>query len=302
MGEARAAFKNVRRRRLKMDDTVSIVMAAYRAETTIAHGVASVLAQTHPRWDLVVVSDDGVDYEAVLASAGLRDARIRHISSGGIGTGSSAARNAGLAALSGRYGAVLDADDRFKPEKLVRSLAMMDRAPIVTTALEVMSDDFRTLRFVGQGPTRPLSAGAHKFVNLSMDSMVVWDRDRVDGRYDPSLPNMTDLDFLLRLYEHAPHSLHIGEPLHDYVKLDKSLSNGEGVAERMIRSKTQIRRGLVKGGYRLADAEGAAGVIGFLDISLAAEASFGEAMAARPGLLFEDHLEPLLRASSTSAA
>ena len=70
----------------------------------------------------------------------------------------------------------------------------------------------------------------------------------------------------------------------------------------MIRAKTQIRRGLVKGGYRLADAEGAAGVIGFLDISLAAEASFGEAMAARPGLLFEDHLEPLLRASSTSAA
>lgn len=285
-----------------MGDSVSIVMAAYLAEATIGYAVSSVLAQTHPDWELIVVSDDGQDYERLLATSGIADRRIRHVASGGVATGSSAARNAGLAAMTGRYGAVLDADDRFKPEKLARVVEALAEAPIVSTALEVMSDDFRTLRLVGAGKTRLLPAGQHKFVNLSMDSMVAWDRNRADGRYDPSLPNMTDLDFLLRLYEHAPHSLHVGMPLHDYIKLDKSLSNGEGVAERMIRAKTQIRRGLVEGGYRLADPEGAAGMIRFLDISLEAEKTFGAALAARPGLLFEDHIEPLLRAASTSAA
>ncbi len=39
----------------------------------------------------------------------------------------------------------------------------------------------------------------------------------------------------------------------------------------------------------------------FLRISLEAEASYPAALASAPGLLFEDHLEPLLSAASTSA-
>jgi hypothetical protein len=35
----------------------------------------------------------------------------------------------------------------------------------------------------------------------------------------------------------------------------------------------------------------------FLRISLKAEETFEAAMAERPGLLFEDHLEPMLRAN-----
>jgi hypothetical protein len=37
--------------------------------------------------------------------------------------------------------------------------------------------------------------------------------------------------------------------------------------------------------------------VAFLDISLAAEAAYGAALAANPGLLFEDHLEPRLQAA-----
>jgi glycosyltransferase involved in cell wall biosynthesis len=299
MGEPLAGFKSGAGR---VDDTVSIVMAAYWAEPTIGYAVQSVMAQSHARWELLVVSDDGVDYARLLYVEGIADPRIRHLDTGGIGTGSSAARNVGLMAMGGRYGAVLDADYRFKPEKLARSLTALTEHAIVTTALEVMTDDFTTLRYVGHGEDRVLRAGAHKFTNFSMDSMVVWDRERTYGRYDPALPNMTDLDFLLRLYEHAATSFHIGEPLHDYIKLTRSLSNGEGVAERMIRAKTAIRSGLVEQRYRLADPEGASGMIRFLDISLDAEKTYGEALAARPGLLFEDHIEPLLEATLISAA
>jgi len=74
------------------------------------------------------------------------------------------------------------------------------------------------------------------------------------------------------------------------------MSNGKDVAAGMIRSKTEILRRLRDGYYRLPEAE-VAGVARFLDVSLEAERAYGAALAANPGLLFEDHLEPRLRAA-----
>ena len=48
----------------------------------------------------------------------------------------------------------------------------------------------------------------------------------------------------------------------------------------------------------MADAAGPAGIARFLELSLAAEETYPAALAATPGLLFEDHLEPLLRANA----
>ncbi len=283
------------------EDTVSIVMPAYRAEAVIAGAVASVLGQTHDDWRLLVVADDGVDYAAVLRGAGVADPRIRHLGSGGNGSGASNARNAGLAAADTAYLAVLDADDRFKPEKLSRTVEALKLHPIVSTAIDVVAAERQSLRHVGDGPDRALTAGTHKWLNLSMDSMIAWDRRRVDGRYDPSLPNMNDLDFLLQLFRGGATSFHLGTPLHDYVKQPASLSNGDGFTERMIAAKTTIRQRLVSGYYQLPDAD-IAGVDGFLAVSLEAERLYPAAALARPGLLFEDHIEPLLRAAATSAA
>ena len=281
--------------------SVSIVMPAYRAEAVIVGAVESVLAQTHADWQLIVVADDGTDYAAVLGRQGISDWRIRHLSSGGMGSGASKTRNAGLEAATTAYMAVLDADDRFKPAKLSAAVAALEAHALVSMAIDVTDPAGVSLRQVGAGPDGPLTAGTHKWRNLSMDSMIAWDRRRVDGRYDPGLPNMNDLDFLLRLFAGTATSFHIGAPLHDYVKQPASLSNGTGFTERMIAAKTTIRERLRSGHYGLADAD-VAGLDAFLEISLRAEHSYQAAAAARPGLLFEDHIEPLLRAASTSPA
>src|SRR5690606_38401312 len=117
----------------------------------------SLLAQTWTDWRLVLVSDDGVDYEAVLASAGLRDRRFNFIASGSIGGGASAARNRALDSIDTAHVAILDADDRFKPQKLARAVTALSHADIVTSALDVMDSGYRTLRHVGTGPDRLLS-------------------------------------------------------------------------------------------------------------------------------------------------
>lgn len=269
-------------------------MPAYQAGPFIGAAVRSVLAQTWTHWQLWIVSDDAQDYEALLAAQGLADPRFRFTSSGTVGGGASRARNLALDRIDVPYIAILDADDRFKPQKLERAVAALVDHPIVTSALDVRDEHFMHLRYVGAGPDRLLSPAEHKFVSLSMDSMIMWDRRRCDARYDTGLTNMTDLELLLQLYRTADRSFHLGEPLHDYIKLSVSMSNGPGVTEKMIRSKQALLQRLQSGFYPMADATGPAGIAAFLRISLEAEAAYPAALAANPALLFEDHLEPML--------
>lgn len=279
-----------------MSSRIAIVTPAFRAQDTLPATVQSVLAQTHADWQHWIVADDGFDYADFLAGRGLADPRQIFLSSGGVGRGASLTRNVALERLDTPYAAILDADDRLKPEKLARAVAGLATHAVVTTALDVMSMDFVHLRTVGAGPDRVLTPGEHKWVSLSMDAMVVWDRARADGRFDATMSNMTDLEFLLQLYARVPASLHLGTPLHDYIKRDGSMSNGKDVTAGMIASKREILRRLETGHYGLSS-DDVAGLAGFLAISIAAEAAYGAALAAHPGLLFEDHLEPRLRAA-----
>ncbi len=277
------------------DNRVAVIIPAFRAEALIGQAVRSLLAQTHAEWEAWIIADDGQDYETVLAAKGLRDRRFRFLSSGQVGTGASRTRNLALDRIDTPFAAILDADDRMKPEKLQLAVARLADHPIISVALDVMNESYERLRLVGNGPDRPLSPGAYKFTSLSMDSMIVWDRRRTDARYDITLSNMTDLELLLQLWQTAPGTFQLGTPQHDYVKMTRSMSNGEGVTEGMIRSKTTMLERLEQGHYRL-DGQAVDGQAAFLRISLAAEAAYPLALREKPGLLFEDHLEPMLRA------
>src|SRR5690606_11758106 len=221
-----------------MARTVAVITPAFKAQDTLPATVRSVLEQSHGDWQHWIIADDGFDYAGFLADRGLADPRQVFVGSGGIGRGASVTRNVALDRLDTPYAAILDADDRLKPLKLEKAVAALDRHGIVTTALDVMTMDFTHLRHVGTGPDRALRPGEHKWVSLSMDSMIVWDPRRGDGRYDATMSNMTDLEFLLQLYRTVPESYHLGTPLHDYIKRDGSMSNGKDVASGMIASKT----------------------------------------------------------------
>lgn len=279
-----------------MSKTVAIITPAYKAQGTLPATVRSVIGQTHSDWQHWIISDDGFDYAGFVDERGLADPRQVFLNSGGVGRGASVTRNVALDQIEAPRVAILDADDRLKPQKLEMVTAALEQYGIVTCALDVMNMDFTHLRHVAAGPSRALRPGAHKWVNISMDSMIVWDRTRGDGRYDPSMSNMTDLELLLQLYRTIPESYHLGTPLHDYIKRDGSMSNGQDVAAGMIASKSEILRRLEDGHYGLAD-EDVDGVAAFLRISLQAEAGYGAALTAQPGLLFEDHIEPMLAAA-----
>jgi glycosyltransferase involved in cell wall biosynthesis len=98
---------------------VSVIIAAYNAASTIADTLESIMAQTSPNWEAIVVDDGSTDATADIANSfAERDRRIRVVSREN--GGESAARNAGID--HARYGWLLflDADDWISPAHLAR--------------------------------------------------------------------------------------------------------------------------------------------------------------------------------------
>ena len=125
------------------------MIPAYNAERYVAQAVASVLAQSLPVAELVVVDDGSSDATAAEAHrAG--GAAVRVLS--GPNRGVSAARNRGLAEVSGELVCFLDADDRWDPTKLERQVGRFTDPEVVAVGcyMRYESPSGRVLGVAGQ--------------------------------------------------------------------------------------------------------------------------------------------------------
>jgi len=105
-------------------DLISVVIPAHNVERYIRETLASVLRQTHPDLEVVVVDDGSTDQTAVIVkSVADQDRRVRLIRTTNLGV--SAARNLAISSSQGRFIAPIDADDIWHPEKLARQFAIM---------------------------------------------------------------------------------------------------------------------------------------------------------------------------------
>lgn len=111
-----------------MDKLVSIIVPVYNVERFILETVESVVNQTYPYWELLLVEDGSSDGTAAAIEeyVGQRnEERIRLIRQPS-NMGAARARNRGLQEARGRYIAYLDADDLWMPRKLELQLAFME--------------------------------------------------------------------------------------------------------------------------------------------------------------------------------
>ena len=100
---------------------ISIIIPAYNAQATLERCINSLLAQTYPNIELILINDGSADRTGeILDGFALRDARIHvvHTSNRGV----SAARNTGLSLAKGEYIGFVDADDWAEPEMFAHLL------------------------------------------------------------------------------------------------------------------------------------------------------------------------------------
>ena len=100
---------------------VTVVIPCYNYARFIREAVDSALAQTVAPQEVIVVDDGSTDQTPEVMATYASDPRVRYLRQENRGL--SAARNAGIRAARGEFIALLDADDRWKPEKLSRQLA-----------------------------------------------------------------------------------------------------------------------------------------------------------------------------------
>ena len=124
------------------EDLVSVIMPAYNTGKYIADSIRSVIAQTWPDWELIVVDDGSTDDTAsVVHDFVKRESRVKYVfqENGRLGK----ARNTGIKSAQGKLIAFLDSDDLWIETKLELQIRAMreHQADLVYCNSYVFTDD-----------------------------------------------------------------------------------------------------------------------------------------------------------------
>jgi len=112
----------------------SVIIAVYNGEQTIARAIQSVLDQSYPAHEIIVVDDGSNDGTAEQVKSFAGAVKYIHQPNAGV----AAARNAGVEAASGDWLAFLDADDYYYSDRLKWQAELLQRH----SELDFMTGDF----------------------------------------------------------------------------------------------------------------------------------------------------------------
>ena len=184
---------------------VSVVIPTYDRIETLPRSLDSVINQTFPDWELIVVDDGSTDGTDKMILRDYPAVRLHRQENGGV----SSARNSGAALASGEWIAFLDSDDAWLPEKLERQLSALANEP----ELRLSHTDeiwIRNGKRVNQPKGYAKSGGGIYLRCLPLccicPSSVLLRRDLFDviGGFDETLAACEDYDLWLRITAREP--------------------------------------------------------------------------------------------------
>lgn len=181
--------------------SISVVVAARNAETTLLGTLDSIRSQSHTDWEVVVVDDGSTDgTREIVRDFAATDRRFRVIAQEGAGV--SAARNTGIAASLHPWLLFLDADDTILPdmlERVVRRLAADPALDLVEVGWAARMPDGEVFVQAPPTPGMDLFSRAAMFCPFAIHSVVVRKSliERVGG-FDKALRWGEDWDLWLR--------------------------------------------------------------------------------------------------------
>jgi hypothetical protein len=173
-------------------------MAVHNGASHVGETIASVRAQSHDLWELLVVDDGSSDGTApIVRDWTRRDRRVRLLERAH--SGQALALNQGILAAQGRYIARVDHDDLWHPDKLKAQLAYMQqtRVDVCGAWVRRIGDAHGLIRF-------PIGHEAMRYEALFtcpiLDSATLFLADVLrENPYPPSALVRTEMVQLLRL-------------------------------------------------------------------------------------------------------
>jgi glycosyltransferase involved in cell wall biosynthesis len=223
-----------------MSKLVSVIIPTHNYARFIRRAVDSVLAQTYPSVECVVVDDGSTDdTPQVLAGYGDRIRVIRTQQQG-----PATARNAGIRSATGEFIAFLDADDRWLDHKLARQVEVLETDPslgaVGCAVIFVNAAGDETGRHTFPTPPVPTNlerqlrdlACRRLWVGGSCSGVLVR-RPVLDdvGLFDESLKAAEDWDLWMRLVAKHPYR-NLPEPLVQITRHDTGFARNVEKVER----------------------------------------------------------------------
>lgn len=192
---------------------VSVVITNYNYGRFLQQTIESVLAQTYPNIEVIVVDDGSTDetWEVIAKYPQITVIRQHR-------EGVSVARNKGAMAASGDYLAFLDSDDMWAPQKIEKQVQKFLNNPDLgaVTVGTIHIDSHGNQMYIDlQGEEGHLAEKILLFhrPNIYPSGMMITREafERVGG-FDPNLSTAADLDFAFRVAHYYPYG-HIPEAL-----------------------------------------------------------------------------------------
>ncbi|RYY67224.1 MAG: glycosyltransferase [Chitinophagaceae bacterium] len=184
---------------------VSVVITCYNLGYYLTAAIESVLKQTHPKKDIIVVDDGSTDDTPLLCSQygeKIKYCRVDRV-------GLSAARNAGIKMAGGSFVVLLDADDFLYEEALEVNGYFFDYYPemkMVSGAHTIVNEKGETIEI-----PRSKTTIQNNYLSLlqgnyiAMEGTVMYRKEIFDEfQFDSSLPVCEDYDINLKIARHYP--------------------------------------------------------------------------------------------------
>jgi len=227
---------------------VSIAMPVHNSGKTLRRAIRSVIWQTYPDWELILIDDGSTDESGHIA-ASFHDPRIRVISDGRK-LGLAARLNQALDICHGEYFARLDADDVAYPERLQRQVDFLQQhgeIDLLGTGAVVFGSDGSA---VGVFPLRQSHDAICRspwsgfyLAHPTWMGRTEWFRKH---RYRSEMRKAQDQDLLLRSW-HTSRFACLPEILNGYAQ--ESLSLKKILVTRYYFSKSLVRAAVRRGQY-----------------------------------------------------
>ncbi|MGA8364200.1 MAG: glycosyltransferase family A protein [Solirubrobacteraceae bacterium] len=174
-----------------MSSTVGVAIPAYNSELWLAQAIDSLLAQSSPPGDILVLDDGSTDATAAVAERFGAPVRVVSQENAGIG----AARNRAVELVRGEIVAFLDADDLYTPSSIAIRLGVLAEHPHV----DVVFGHERRFAEVLDG--RPVPSGSPHPSPLPGSMLVRRSALQRVGPFPSGVRVAEGLDWLLRARE-----------------------------------------------------------------------------------------------------
>ena len=199
----------------EMNDLVSIIMPSYNTGHFIKETIESVLAQSYPVWELIIVDDCSTDDTDDVVGQYLSDSRIRYLKND-VNSGAAISRNRALREAKGKWIAFLDSDDIWYPKKLERQIEFMHlhNYHFSYTEYEEMDEQSKALGIRITGPRRVTKRGMYNYCWPGCLT-VMYDADHVGVVQIENIKKNNDYAMWLQVCKKADCYL-LEEPLAKY--------------------------------------------------------------------------------------